>query len=417
MIEEYETAGGSGGSDMEHRLKPGREEIKHILRCHDFVKDDMVRGENCYLYDRNGKKYVDFESGIWCTMLGHAHPGINRRMIEQISKVTHLGPKYTSRLAEQAAVTLLDTVSDKSGKCVFLSSGSEAVELGVNIAKLVTGKKGMLVLSESYLSAYGSAGTRDDSWMAIDSDVCSRCKETGCNSGCPNLKGIDFDQVAAFVFEPGSSFGKVRFPPKKLIRLLVRETRNSGGLLVVDEVTTGLGRTGKWYGFNHYGLKPEVVTLGKGLGNGYPVSAVFLRQEIAGQLEKSGFRYVQSHQNDPLGCAVASEVVKTIQEDGLVDRSEKLGRKLVRHLQALKDEFASIKEVRGRGLMAAVDFSKSTGRLSAESVANEMLRKGFILGFSPEANLIRFLPPLTIEEGEIDNVIEHLGLVLTTQIQ
>ena len=389
--------------------------MKHILQCHDFVKDDIENGENCYLYDRNGKKYVDFESGIWCTVLGHAHPGINKRITEQIGKISHLGPKYTSHLAEEAAVTLLDTLTEKNGKCVFLSSGSEAVEFGVNVAKLVTGKKRMLVLSESYLSAYGSAGTPDDSWVAINSEVCSRCDETECLSDCPNLKRVDFDQVAAFVLEPGSSFGKVRFPPKKLVRLLVRETGNSGGLLVVDEVTTGLGRTGKWYGFNHYDLMPDVIALGKGLGNGYPVSAVIMKQEIAGQLEKSGFRYVQSHQNDPLGCTIAGGVVKTIHQCGLVDRSAKLGLRLLGKLQELKEEFAGIEEVRGRGLMAAMEFSRSKGIPSAESVASEMLEKGFILGFSPHANLLRFLPPLTIEEDEIDNLAEHLRLVLTAR--
>ena len=391
--------------------------MKHLLHCHDFVKDDIVKGENCYLYDGDGRRYVDFESGIWCTVLGHAHPGINRRMIEQISKVTHLGPKYTSHLAEEAAVTLLDTLPEKDGKCVFLSSGSEAVEFGVSIAKLVTGRKAMLVLSESYLSAYGSAGTRGDSWMAIDSEDCYKCNEPDCGSGCPNLKGIDFEQVAAFVFEPGSSFGRVRFPPDKLIRLLVRETGNSGGLLVVDEVTTGLGRTGKWYGFNHYDLKPDIVALGKGLGNGYPVSAVTMKQQVAKHLEKSGFRYVQSHQNDPLGCAIAGEVVKTIQEDGLVNRSAKLGLRLLGKLQELKHEFAWIEQVRGKGLMAAMELSRSKGIPTAESVAHEMLEKGFILGFSPEANLIRFLPPLTIEETEIGNLTKHLGSALAKQIQ
>jgi acetylornithine aminotransferase len=391
--------------------------MKHVLQCHDSVKDDIVKGDNCFLYDRNGKRYLDFESGIWCAVVGHGHPRINKRIIEQISEIIHLGPKYTNHLAEEAAVTLLDTLPEKNGKCVFLSSGSEAVEFGVNIARLVTGKKVMLTLSESYLSAYGSAGTRCDSWTAIDSDDCHRCKEIGCTSGCPNLKRIDFEQVAAFVFEPGSSFGRVRFPPERLIRLLVEKTRSAGGLLVVDEVTTGLGRTGKWYGFNHYDLEPDIIAFGKGLGNGYPVSAVTMKQQITGQLEKSGFRYVQSHQNDPLGCAIASEVVRTIQEDGLVDRSQKLGRKLIGHLQDLRDEFASIKEVRGRGLMAAMEFSRSKRISTAESVAHEMLEKGFILGFSPEANLLRFLPPLILEQDEIDNLTKHLRSALTKQIQ
>ncbi|MGB7061498.1 MAG: aminotransferase class III-fold pyridoxal phosphate-dependent enzyme, partial [Candidatus Zixiibacteriota bacterium] len=226
--------------------------MKHILRCHDFLKDDIIRGDNCYLYDRDNNRYVDFESGVWCAVVGHANPRVNRRMTEQISKLTHLGPGYTNHLAEEAALSLLETLPVKDGKCVFLSSGSEAVEFGITAAKLATGKKLMLTLSESYLGAYGSAGRKTEDWTTIDFDDCFRCEETECLLSCKNLEELNFDKTAAFVFEPGSSFGKVKFASKKLIRLLAEETRNSGGLLVVDEVTTGFGRTGKWHGFNHY---------------------------------------------------------------------------------------------------------------------------------------------------------------------
>jgi acetylornithine/N-succinyldiaminopimelate aminotransferase len=387
--------------------------MKHVLRCHDFIKDDIVRGDNCYLYDKDNKRYVDFESGVWCAVVGHANPRVNRRMTEQISKLTHLGPGYTNYLAEEAAISLLETLPGKDGKCVFLSSGSEAVEFGITAAKLVTGRNLMLTLSESYLGAYGSAGRKAEDWTTIDFDDCFRCEETECQLGCENLRHLNFDKLAAFVLEPGSSFGKVKFPPEKLIRLLVRQIRNSGGLVVVDEVTTGLGRTGKWYGFNHYDLKPDITAFGKGLGNGYPVSAVAIKNEIAADLEKTDFRYVQSHQNDPLGCAVAGEVIRIIREDDLVNRSDRLGRKLIGSLEKLRDESVFVKDLRGRGLMAALEFVKSNQGLSVESIADEMLNKGIIIGFNPRANLIRFLPPLTIEESEIDNMIDNLSVVLT----
>jgi acetylornithine/N-succinyldiaminopimelate aminotransferase len=386
--------------------------MKHILECHDFIRDDIVRGDNCYLYDRSGKRYVDFESGIWCTVLGHSHAGISRAIREQIDKVIHLGHRFTNYQADEAALALLDTVSETDGKCVFLSSGSEAVEFAINAAKLITGRSLMLTFSESYLGAYGFAGMKDDNWIKISFDGCYHCKEDRCHTGCANLENSDWVNIGAFVFEPGSSHGKVKFPPEKLVRLLVDQVRKWRGLAVVNEVTTGLGRTGKWYGYNHYGIRPDIIAVGKGLGNGYPVSAVVMEREIAAKLENKGLRYVQSHQNDPLGCAIAAEVIRTIREEDLLSRSQKLGSRLTGHLAELKNRFSFIKEVRGRGLMAALELSGSNQALRVEAVGDEMLQRGFIVGVNPSARLLRFLPPLTLVEVEIENMLEDLAAVL-----
>jgi acetylornithine aminotransferase len=391
--------------------------MEHILKCHDFIKNDIIRAENCYLYDRNNRKYVDFESGIWCTVAGHNNPKINRRMIEQINQVIHLGSGYTNFLAEDAAKRLLKTISEEKGKCVFLSSGSEAVEFGINVAKLITGKGALLTLSESYLGAYGSSSTTSSDWVKINLDKCLNCKEVACLKSCANLGKIDFADVCAFVFEPGCSSGKVIFPPEKLVELLQREVKSSGGLIVADEVTTGMGRTGKWYGFHHYGMDPDIIALGKGLGNGYPVSAVTMKREIAKELEKKGFRYVQSHQNDPLGCAIASEVIKVIGEENLVNRSFQLGDRLFKRLNELKNSYSSVKEVRGRGLMAVVEFEEAIADFDVKRLSNQMLQRGFIIGFKQNANLIRFMPPLTIEEKEIENMVGNLDAVLTENMR
>ena len=126
--------------------------MDHILKCHEMVKADIVRGRDCYLYDTNDRKYVDFESGVWCTVLGHNHPRINETIRKQISRVMHLHYRYTSHLAEDASVNLLESIGFADGKCIFLSSGSEAVEFGVQIARMLAGKKLLLTLSDSYLA-------------------------------------------------------------------------------------------------------------------------------------------------------------------------------------------------------------------------------------------------------------------------
>jgi acetylornithine aminotransferase len=181
------------------------------------------------------------------------------------------------------------------------------------------------------------------------------------------------------------------------------------GLVVVDEVTTGMGRAGAWYGFEHYRLEPDVVALGKGLGNGYPVSAVAMTRDVAQGLEESGFHYAQSHQNDPLGCAVAREVIGVIRELGLIERSERVGAHLLGELRRVAERRDGVREVRGRGLMIAMELERG---MPAISVYSELLERGFIVGCKPAANLLRFYPPLIIGEEEIAGLLESLDQVL-----
>jgi len=139
------------------------------------------------------------------------------------------------------------------------------------------------------------------------------------------------------------------------------------GLVIVNEVTTGLGRTGVWCGYRHYGLRPDIVALGKRLDNGYPVSAVVMVQDVAGSLENGAFRYAQSHQNDPLGCAIASEVIAVMREEGVVGRSNRVGTRFVRELGLLGERHRAVKEVRGKGLMIATEWEEDCEGISAVS--------------------------------------------------
>ncbi len=387
--------------------------MDHILRCHEIVKEDFVRGDNCYLYDISGNKYLDLEAGIWCTVLGHNHPRINKTIKEQVDNVMHLNYRCTNLLAEEAAATLLDTVSLPDGKCIFLSSGSEAVEFTVKAARLVTGKSKFLTLSDSYLSAYGTAGTKaSKTCVCFDWQECRNCEQTNGCENCSKLVDITFDDIGAFVFEPGSSSGAVRFPPQKLIDAIVKKTKDNKGLIVVDEVTTGLGRTGKWYGFEYYELEPDVIAIGKGLGNGYPVSAVAIKGDIANELEQSKFHYVQSHQNDPLGCSIAQEVIRVIKQEDLVERSSSLGEYFLALLREIEGRHKAIKEVRGRGLMIGIEFIESHDKFSVGSIYHKMLDREFLIGYSQNLHMVAFHPALIMEKRAIEDLVEQLGHVL-----
>ncbi|RPJ38982.1 MAG: aminotransferase class III-fold pyridoxal phosphate-dependent enzyme, partial [Chloroflexi bacterium] len=143
--------------------------MSHLLKCHEITKTDFIRGQGCWLYDSQGRGYLDFEAGIWCTVLGHNHPRVNQAILQQIEQVTHLGTRYPNQVVEEAAAAVLETLGMPQGKTVFLSSGSEAVEFAVQAARQFTGQPLLLTLSDSFLGSYGSAGKkRPDEWHCLD---------------------------------------------------------------------------------------------------------------------------------------------------------------------------------------------------------------------------------------------------------
>jgi acetylornithine aminotransferase len=389
--------------------------MRPILDCtgYELWRDDVVRAEGAYLITAAGDRIVDFESGVWCAGLGYAHPRLQTLMHAQLDRAMHLGYRVESALAAEAAKALLATLLLPHGKCVFLASGSEAVELATQIGRSVSRKPLLLGLAGAYLSAYGIAGvTSSAEWILFDWAACAECpRHADCDPGCTRLAEIPFDRIGAFVFEPGNSGGLVKLPPRGPVRALAARVANAGGMLVVDEVTTGLGRTGTWYGFQHYDIRPDLVALGKGLGNGYPVSAVAMRGPIGEELEASGFHYAQSHQNDPLGCAVAGEVIAILRDEGLVERSAKVGGWFRRELEALAARHDVVRQVRGRGLMLAMEF-RSECKPALRDIHRALLDRGFLVGYKPAACLLRFYPPLVIGEDDIAGLVSSLDEAL-----
>jgi acetylornithine aminotransferase len=375
--------------------------MDHLLKCHEIFKTDFVQGQNCHLHDSQGRKYIDFESGIWCTVLGHNHPRVNQAIERQLKTIIHLGTRYPNALAEEAAMDVLEAVGIKDGKCTFLSSGSEAVEFGVQVIRRITGKPLLLTFQNSYLGGYGSAGQKhSDEWYLFDWSTCDRLDE------------IPFEKIGGFVFEPGGSgIGLVNFPPRQIVQDIAQRVRQRGGLIAANEITTGMGRTGKWFGFQHYDLQPDIVSIGKGLGNGYPVSAIALRGEIADKLESDGFRYVQSHQNDPLGCSIAREVIAIFREEDWVEKGNAKGQYFLESLKQLGKKHAVVKEARGRGLELGLEFHP---RFSATSAYHTLLEKGFLVGYYPAGNILRFDPALTIEKEDITDLLECMDVMLAS---
>jgi acetylornithine aminotransferase len=389
--------------------------MKHVMNCtgYEMLIEDIERAEGNYLYDSKGRKYVDFESGVWSISLGHSCNELNEVIRNQADKIIHLGFKYTSQLVEIAAVDLLSTLQPFSGKCVFLCSGSEAVELAVKAARHIIKDKMLLSFNMSYLSAYGHSGVKDDrEWYKPDLLKCAACSENACCSECNVINEIPFDRIGAFVFEPGNSSGLVLIPPKSVIREIAKRVKQNGGLIVVDEVTTGIGRTGKWFGYQHYDMQPDIVAVGKGIGNGYPVSVTVFDDRVAEQLQRDGFKHSQSHQNDALGCAVVSKVIGIIRENDLINKSNEKGQYLLSRLNGLKVKTDCIKDVRGTGLMIGIEFKAEAADL-LKSAVGQLFNEGYLVGYNPRFNFMRFYPTLTTSMEDIEGLLSCLEEILT----
>ncbi|TAL61709.1 MAG: aminotransferase class III-fold pyridoxal phosphate-dependent enzyme [Bacteroidetes bacterium] len=388
--------------------------MNHIIWStgHELLLKDIVSANNCELNDSKGNKYIDLESGVWCTSVGHSNLRITKVIHSQIDKIIHTGFNYSNPIIEEASKKILEITNLTKGKCEFLCSGSEAVEFCVRAAKAIKDTAMLLTFSDSYFGAYGEASKKDSKeWYRYNWQQCS-CNSDGkgCMAECPEFSKIPFDQIGIFLFEPGSSSGLVRFPSEKLIESISDKVKGNNGLIIINEVTTGIGRTGKWFGVQHYNLNPDMIAIGKGIGNGYPVSVATFSERASNLLEKKQFHYSQSHQNDPLGASIAKEVINTITEGDLIKRSERLGIKIINSLNEIKKTNLIIREIRGRGLMIVIELIQE-----AKKIQKELLKRGYIVAKRSGHEVLRMDPALTIDEKDVDSFIDNFNKIINNE--
>ena len=361
---------------------------------------------------------IDFESGCWAAVLGHSNKEVTQVIIENAGHLFHTHHFFDTKHPGALIKELTEAAKlNCNYKGTFVSSGSEAVSLAVTLAEFLTGRQKKLSLAFSYhgLSSELRIPRNPTQWMDLDVSQCLSCTKIMNCKDCGKFSNIQFLDMAAFVFEPGNSGGLVLCPPEKLISYLAEEIRSAGGLLIINEVTTGFGRTGKWFGFQHYEVfncdsySPDIIALGKGLGNGYPISGVLVHSTLAEKVESTDFRYIHSHMDDPLGCMVARKVVETMVSENLVEKGNKLGEYFRKKLAELAEYTDGISEVRGRGMMNVLILDK---KYKASEFFLLLLERGFFTGYSDVHNYIHLYAPLIIKPEEIDALYDCLRLLL-----
>lgn len=359
---------------------------------------------------------VDLESGCWAAVLGHSKYTLNEA-IKDLKYPIHIHQFFDCPHFDRLVQLLADSARLPVSYCAtFLTSGTEAVSLCVMLSEFLTGRHKCLSFTISYLgAACGLRMPRDpDKWTDFNPADCLHCpREKSCED-CIKFQSFDFSAYASFVLEPGNSGGLILFPPQKLISFIAVRIKSAGGMLIMNEVTTGIGRTGKFFGYQHYeefckpDLCPDFIAMGKNLGNGYPISGVLVRSSYQPELEASGFRYVQSHSDDPMGTMIALKTLTAIAEQNLVAEAEIKGELLKMHLK----DSPYVKEVRGKGLMIGIILQPY---ICVEKVYEELLKEGFFTGFSENYNLIRIYAPLSTSKDKLIKFCHVLISILKKQ--
>jgi len=364
----------------------------------------FVRGAGSRLWDEDGNEYLDFLSGIAVTSLGHAHPAVAEAVCEQARTLLHVSNLYGTTVGPEVAATL-DRLIGGGGRVFFCNSGAEANECAIKLARRWAGPGRYAVVS-----AYGSFHGRTLATLHATGQPQKHEAFQPLPEGFRHVAWADLDAleasldasvVAAVLLEPVQGEGGVNPATPEYLQGVRRLCDERGVLLMVDEVQTGLGRTGKWFGFQHFGVEPDVVTMAKALGNGVPIGACWARAEVADAFRPGD--HATTFGGQPLATAAARAVLQVMEDEDVPARAAATGARLASALAAL----AGVKEVRGLGLLVGAELESADAR----EVAAAALAAGLVVNPVSE-HALRFAPSLLVADDEVDAAVAILAKVL-----
>jgi len=363
-----------------------------LLNNYNRFPVEFVKGDGVYLYDIEGKEYLDFLCGIAVTGLGHNHPAIKAAVTEQINKIWHTSNLFESSLQ----IKLAEKLSAKSGLdySFFCNSGTEAVEAAIKFArKFGKGKFHIITaLNGFHGRTYGSLSATGQLKL-----------QEGFAPLLPGFTHVPYNDIKeiekaynentiAVMIEPIQGEGGINVPHENYLKEIRDFCNSKNILMILDEVQCGLGRTGKFFAYQHAGIIPDIVTIAKGLANGLPIGAVICSKEIGDQIKPGN--HGSTFGGNPIAVSAAIKVVNLIDEK-LLKEIGSLGSTLVNSLHSL--HLNKIKDIRGKGLMIGIEFIEG---YQAKKITGKLIKEGVVVGTSGDT-VLRILPPFIISEKEI----------------
>ena len=372
----------------------------------------FVRGEGTELWDVDGKRYLDFLCGLAVTSLGHSNPAVTRAITEQAGRLLHVSNFFTNDAATAAAVALRDLLTEATGdvgQVFFCNSGAEANEAALKLARKFGGRGRHVVIS-----AYGSFHGRTLAALAATGQPAKHEPFFPMPDGFRHvaygdpaaLEAAIDPSVSAVIIETVQGEGGVVPADPEYLRGIRRVCDERGMLLILDEVQTGFARTGRWFGFQHAGVRPDVVTMAKAMGNGFPVGAVWARTDVAAAFQPG------DHGSTYSGTAIATAVVRTVIEEMRRLDAPALAETKGASLRAKLEAIPQVRSVRGQGLLLAAELGDGA---DAKAVYTELLARGLVTN-AVTATALRLAPPITVSGAEIDEAVALIADVLAAGI-
>lgn len=387
----------------------------HLMATYARLPVAFVRGEGSWLWDGAGNKYLDALAGVAVCGLGHAHPAVTHALCEQAGRLIHTSNWYQIPLQEELGTRLCSLAG--MDKVFFGNSGAEANEAAIKLARLYGHQR--KILNPAIIVMEGSFHGRT---LATLTATGNRKVQAGFEPLVRGFRRVPYNDleavrqvgehdadVVAVLVEPIQGEGGIQMPDPGYLRGLREICDRHGWLLMLDEIQTGMCRTGRWFAYQHEGVLPDVLTLAKGLGNGMPIGACLARG-VAADVMGPG-NHGSTFGGNPLACAVALAVVQTLEQGRYDDRADALGRRLLSGLQQSLAGVDGVKEIRGQGLMLAVELHRPCKELLTLA-----LERGLLINVTAD-KVVRLLPPLVLSDDEADEIVRRLSPVIRTFVE
>ena len=411
---------------------------EHLFATANYYEEPVVltEGKGTRLKDIDGKSYLDFFGGILTVSVGHANDKVNAAVKAQIDRLGHVSTLYPTLPIVELAETLTSIAPGDLKKAFFTASGTEADETAFTLAQVHTGNSEVIALRHGYsgrsllaqsLTAHGryrATGTQIAAIKHALSPYCYRCplglKADSCGAKCAKdieelIQTTTTQHIAGFLAEPIQGVGGFITPPKEYFQIAVEIIKKYGGVFICDEVQTGFGRTGKMWGCEQYGVQPDIMTMAKGIANGFPISATLCTPAIANSFKAAT---ISTYGGNPISATAANATIGVIREDNLVDNAKRMGDRLRAGLEALQKKHPkTIGDVRGMGLMQAIELvvdetanDRTPNSQATLRLFEETKKRGLLIGKGGlYNNTIRIAPALNIGAADIDEGLKILG--------
>ena len=388
--------------NMNEQMKESEESILHTYNRFPVV---FEKGQGCYLYDSEGKEYLDFAAGIAVNSLGYHYPGYDEALKDQIDKLMHISNLYYNEPIIEAGAKLVK--ASKMSKAFFTNSGTESIEGAIKLAKkyayLKTGRTDSEIIAMHHSFHGRSMGalavTGNKHYQEAFGPMIPGIKFANYND-LESVKQLVNDKTCAIIFETVQGEGGIYPATNEFIKGVRQLCDEKGILLILDEIQCGMGRTGTMFAFQQYGVEPDILTVAKALGCGVPVGAFLAKEEVAKALVPGD--HGTTYGGNPLACAAATKVFELFEKQHILDNVKEVSAYLEEKLDELVAEYDFIIERRGLGLMQGLELS-----INPKDVIANALDNGLIL-FSAGTNVIRMVPPLVITKADVDEMITKL---------